>query len=294
MVLPNFIIIGAQKSGTTSLKFYLNQHPDIYMPKSRINFFDKPKNYSKGIKWYEKNFDCCNSENCIGEKTTEYLHPFSKIVSERIFNTLPNVKLIALLRNPVERAYSHYWHNRINGLEPLSFEKALKLEEERIKLDYEIYNRKMALYSYKYRGKYIEHIKRFAHFFKKEKMLFLLTDNLKNHREETLIKVFRFLGVKENIHINDLSERLIGGYPRSYSLAELQNNKLVEKFTFKLKSREINPIRNFIKKINYKKEKPLMKESTRNYLYEYFRHYNEDLADFLRIDLGNWKNTKTL
>lgn len=177
MVLPNFIIPGAQKSGTTALRIYLAQHPEIFMANKEIHFFDNDENYKKGIEGYEKFFDGWKGEKAIGEKTPNYLY-YEK-APERIYKLLPDVKLIFVLRNPVDRAYSHYRHNVRIGQETLSFEKAIEKEEERIKNP-----RLKKIYSYKDRGKYIIQIKRYAEYFPKSQMLFLLAEDLKDDRKK--------------------------------------------------------------------------------------------------------------
>ena len=114
---PDFIIIGAQKSGTTSMYAYLEQHPDIIGSLNKeIHFFDggtnpKVDNFKKGINWYKAHFPLC--ENVENKKIFEAspLYIFSPLVPKRIANYIPKVKVIALLRNPSDRAISHYFHN---------------------------------------------------------------------------------------------------------------------------------------------------------------------------------------
>jgi hypothetical protein len=130
--LPAFIIIGAQKAGTTSLYKYLRQHPNIVPAlKKEVKFFDC--NYDLGLDWYRSHFPYhskLNGQKMTGEASPHYL--FHPLAARRIANVLPEVKLIALLRNPVERAYSHYQLNVRRGREPLSFEQAIDKEEERL------------------------------------------------------------------------------------------------------------------------------------------------------------------
>ncbi|HEC77247.1 MAG TPA: hypothetical protein ENI33_08350 [Thermoplasmatales archaeon] len=273
-MLPNFIIPGAMKSGTTALRIYLAQHPDVFMASKEIHFFDREENFEKGIEWYEKFFNDWNGERAIGEKTPEYL--YDEKVPERIYNVLPNVKLIFVLRNPVDRAYSHYWHNVRNGQEMMSFEEALEKEEERIK------NPKWKkIYSYKDRGKYILQIKRYAKFFSKSNMLFILAEDLKGDRENILRKILESFGVDPNFEFRDLKEKHVGGIPRSIFLARLAGNKYIKKYRI---------LRDFIKRINTRKGKvPPMKEETREKLQEYFEEYNKELEKFTRLNLEKWR-----
>jgi len=126
-MLPNLICPGAAKSGTTTLYDLLRQHPDVLMSsKKEANFF--VQNYQKGKEWYEKlYFSGWKDEKIIGDITPSYMS--FKYVAKRIHDMLGNgIKFIFLLRNPVTRAYSHYWMTRRNGLENKSFEEALSLE----------------------------------------------------------------------------------------------------------------------------------------------------------------------
>lgn len=117
MILPNFLIIGAQKAGTTWLAYQLDKHPEVYLPKTEIHYFDKGFNYSKGISWYEQHFEKVTTEKAIGEKTPEYLwangegwEDHLSNVHKNLFETLPKAKLIITLRNPVNRAVSAVNH----------------------------------------------------------------------------------------------------------------------------------------------------------------------------------------
>lgn len=103
---PNYLIIGVQKSATTSAERYLNQHPDIHCNWGEIHFFDRPENYKKGIKWYEDKLQ--TNKKFTGEKTPTYIF-FKKSVN-KIHKFYPNIKLIIFLRDPVFRAYSQYNH----------------------------------------------------------------------------------------------------------------------------------------------------------------------------------------
>ncbi|MFZ4547052.1 MAG: sulfotransferase domain-containing protein [Bacteroidales bacterium] len=128
---PDFLIIGAQKCGTTSLFYYLLQHPELFLPiEKEIHFFDLK--YHHGIDWYRNIFNTGEEGNgkLKGEASPYYI--FHPLVAERVFSHIPSVKLILLLRDPVDRAYSHFMHSRRFALEPLdSFEKAIESEPAR-------------------------------------------------------------------------------------------------------------------------------------------------------------------
>ena len=116
-MLPNFLIIGAQKSGTTWLAEQLIQHPDVFMPATEIHFFDKDYHYYRGVQWYEKHFSRVGNQKAVGEKTPDYLWANGQGVEghmpdvhHHIYDLLPDVKLIVVLRNPVNRAISAVNH----------------------------------------------------------------------------------------------------------------------------------------------------------------------------------------
>ncbi len=125
-VLPNFVIIGAPRSGTTSLSAYLGTHPQVFMSREKeLHFFDR--RFHRGIEWYARQFARAKGKIGIGEATPRYMYGAEAIA--RMYELLPETKLIAILRNPVDRAYSHYWHFRARGWEPLDFARAIAAEE---------------------------------------------------------------------------------------------------------------------------------------------------------------------
>jgi hypothetical protein len=124
-VLPNVIVIGAAKCGTTSLHEYLDEHPDISMSREKeLHFFVDRKNWGRGLEWYESNFDA--SAPVRGESSPGYsAFPLYSGVPERMAHTIPDVKLIYLVRDPVERIVSHYTHRTVNWPEMGTLEEAL-------------------------------------------------------------------------------------------------------------------------------------------------------------------------
>jgi len=130
-----------------------------------VHFFCWDFIFNKGRIWYEKHFDSCRNYKVVGEATPYYM--YVPEVPERIYNMIPEAKLIFLLRDPVERAYSHYWHEVKTGWETLSFEEAIDIEDIRISKSELFKNH----YSYLDRGKYAVQIERFLKFFPKSQIL---------------------------------------------------------------------------------------------------------------------------
>ena len=222
--MPDFIVIGSQKSGTTSLFTYLGQHPHISLPfKKELHFFDggldpKIDNFEKGEAWYSSHFQFRknkDSHNKTFDSTPLYI--FNHLAPSRIFRSLPNVKLIVVLRNPTERAISHYFHSKRKGHEWLPIMEALHKEDERLSPVIKKYNFKSEAFihhSYKSRGLYKYQIERYLEYFNRQQMLIISSDDLFDKTEYTLRNVFGFVGVEPGIRIRDLSPQNIGDNKR--------------------------------------------------------------------------------
>src|SRR2546423_14798695 len=126
--LPSFLILGAQKAGTTALYAYLRWHPGVTGPAwKEVSYFDR--HYRRGVHWYRGHFPLRPGDRLVGEaRPGDPLHP---LPPERVRATVPDAKLIALLRDPVDRALSHYHHEVALGREPPTFEEAIEAEPER-------------------------------------------------------------------------------------------------------------------------------------------------------------------
>jgi hypothetical protein len=207
MSLPNFMCIGASKSGTTSLYDILKQHSDIFLPSFKEpHFFDIPSVYQNGIEWYKKTyFHSLKNEKCIGDFSPTYL--FDEHAPERILNDLGvNVKFIIILRNPVDRAYSHYLHSKRDQHENLSFKEALFLEKERFsKKDYLSYLR----FSYTAQGMYCQMLIRYFKFFPRDNFLIInFEEEFVNQRGGTINRILDFLDLEnEEFDINISSNK---------------------------------------------------------------------------------------
>jgi hypothetical protein len=191
--LPDFLIIGAIKGGTTFLRTLLSEHPQIRMPAGEIDYFNREYNYKRGELWYRSHFPLRNKVavgELVGEKTPTYL--FSIDAAERIQKDLPNVKLICLLRNPTDRAISHYFMEVRKG--DRSNTEAL-LDERRV---------------YKKGGLYLDQLKRYETYLKKNQLLILSSEEFFANPEKILKQVFNFLGVGETFQCSDTRPRNVG------------------------------------------------------------------------------------
>jgi len=201
---PDFLIIGAQKGGTTSLYSILSQHPQVDEAwKKEIHYFDL--RYRRGWPWYRAHFPARaalqrGGRRWSGEATPYYLfHPH---VPRRVREDLPDIKLIALLRDPVARAYSHYNHLVRLGHEPLSFEEAVRREGERLgdamstlERDEWAYSAELRNYSYLARGRYADQLERWWAAFPREQLLVLKSEDFYQRPQEIFPKVLDFIGL---------------------------------------------------------------------------------------------------
>ena len=191
----DFLIIGAQKSGTTSLFRYLSEHPAIFMPPQKeVEFFNDDDKFLKGIEWFlSKYFAKADTNQKLGEASTHNMMYF--YVPERIFNTMPDVKLIALLRNPIDRAYSHYRMAVRRGLEHRSFEKSII---EGIAIDSIDDNEINHNFNYVQFGEYGRILNNYLSFFDKKQIHICFSENLKNDTTNVIKKIFQFIHVDDS------------------------------------------------------------------------------------------------
>ena len=252
--IPDYLIIGVQKAGTTSLYKYLKQHPNVQPVFSKeVHFFDR--HFDKGLDWYRSHFQFSRDGYITGEATPEYIfHPYSY---KRISEFLPSVKIIVLLRNPIDRAYSRYNHSCRSSKyrsKIKSFEQAIAKEKEllssfnlnrfyeneRFYEDERCY-KAIERHSYLSRGIYITQIKRWFNCFPREQILILKSENLYSDPSGTYKKVLEFLN-------------LPNWEPKNYSI------------------------------FNYSEGYPKMNTATREYLIDYFKPYNEQLYEHIGMN----------
>lgn len=179
--LPNLIIIGAQKCGTTSLHYYLDLHPDIFMSREKeLRFFAEEFNWGKGIDWYRSHFRARAS--ILGETSPCYSHfTVYRGVPARMAATVPEARLIYVLRDPVERILSHYMHSWASGAETRSLAGALEDPESS---------------PYVIRSMYYRQLEQYLPFYSDTRILIITAEELLGRdRSKTLRKVFAFLNV---------------------------------------------------------------------------------------------------
>jgi hypothetical protein len=193
--LPDFVIIGAQKGGTSFLYYLLTRHP-LVEPAARkeLHFFDQPEHFDNGAEWYRRCFPRLSlkdgQRSITGEATPYYL--FDPPVAERMAEIVPKARLITLLRNPIDRAYSHYQMQVKRGTEPRTFEEAIEQQHS----------------SYVSRGIYVDQLLRWFEFFSKEQMLILKSEDFFERPVEILKVVLTFLDLPDwQPDASDLQQR---------------------------------------------------------------------------------------
>jgi hypothetical protein len=205
--LPDFLVIGAQKAGTTALYAYLLKHPAIVGPSwKEVSYFDR--HYARGEAWYRGNFPTtlrraaarrrAGAEPVAGEASPSYL--FHPSAPGRVAELVPRARLVALVRNPIDRALSHYHHEVALGRESLSFEDALAQEEERMRGELErmrdprYFSHAWWNFTYASRGLYADQLERWLAVFPREQLLVVPSEDLLDRPAETYARVLEFLG----------------------------------------------------------------------------------------------------
>lgn len=261
----NFLIAGVQKGGTTTLDYYLRQHSQVCMAiRKEVHFFDNERIFNKKQKpdynFYHSFFKPTDQNQLLGESTPIY--SYWKKSPKRIYNYNQNMKFIILLRNPIDRAYSHWnketmnFHSNKNNkaVETLPFFEAIKTETQRCINTKPLQHR---YYSYIDRGFYTEQLNRLNNYFPCNQILVLKSEWLLNKTEETLEQVYNFLGIDiqplPEITLNtitnqttktvspvespDLNPVNLGRYERSIS--EQEKQFLIKRFTDEISKLEV-------------------------------------------------------
>ncbi len=291
-MVPNFLIIGAQRSGTTTLHHCLRQHPDIFCSdvQKELNFFSNmPYNHSR-IEDYHKFFEGWRGEHAVGEASVNYL--YYSHVPELIAQKLPDVKLIAILRNPIARAYSHYRYCLKKGIEWMSFEAALEQEEKRVQALWKSRRREVWYYSYKDIGRYSVQLRRYLQYFQRDKFHILLFEDFVRSPEKELEKVCRFLGVDTSFAFETVEtgtdESNHAQCPRYLYLQRLLAYLAVHGSRRRVVWRVSKASKKLIPLMPLSNEFPPMKQETRRALGNFFRPYIEDLSNLFDLELSRW------
>lgn len=270
--LPDFLIIGAMRSGTSSLAHYLTGHPDVFMAKPKeLHFFNAAGQYDKGLNWYRAQFQGAGERRAAGEATPTYMR--DPVAIERIAQAMPTARLIAILRSPVDRAYSHYLMNRAKNQEPLSFERALEAERDEIAAGS---SRTHAPYFST--GLYLEQLERVAAGLPDAPLLVLLMDDLSADPAGTFSRVLGFLEVA------DIPVPSVGRHVNRYvEFRSLRVRRIARRIP--------KPLQRVVGRLNTRAagSYPPMTPEVRAALHERYAEANAALAERLGRDLSMWR-----
>lgn len=303
--LPKFIIGGGMKCGTTTLHWLLNQHKDIFIPgsaeeephfftiddieqnpdfflksKKGWHCFDYEKNFNEYLEWYLNFFKAAKKGQIIGEDCVSYLP--SKKAPVRILSLIPDIKLIFILRDPVQRTYSQYWHWVKTNRATDTFENTLQFSTGHLIQ----------------RSLYREHVERYLKYFGHEQIKFIIFESFVNNIQETIDEVCEFLEIEKNINVNSLNTHINKDLiPHNIELQLLFNKLFKTKYSGRkyqcnhLPNATLDNYPNFppltlrmFQKINLtqKKNYPHMREDTRKFLEHFFTMENRGLSDLIK------------
>lgn len=292
-MVPNFLILGTAKSGTTTLCRVLEHHPDIAMSRPKEPLFFESE-FDRGLEYYwDTYYSHWQNETAIGEARVAHFH--LSYAAENIAKALPDAKLIVILRNPVDRAFSHWWMNKSHGSEPDSFHVALQKNVEAIKngrhfegaegqanwLDYTSKDRRTASV-YLEVGQYAENIDLYLKHFSRSQLLVLFFDDLTCKPEKVFQQICDFLEIpyceslpiqrQDNQASNSASVglRAISKKSRVSQFVPLSVKRTLHKLTSQLGGR------------------PSMDDKSRQFLIDYYRTHNERLEKILDVKLTKW------
>lgn len=310
--LPNFIVVGSNKGGTTSIYHYLKQHPQVYLsPIKEPHYFSKdinPADFSKefahnklqdiekyvngkmeeeyhaaflrDFEQYKKLFKNVKNEKAIGELSTSYL--YSTVAAQEIFNTLGKIKIIICLRNPIERAYSHYRMNIWTGNNnEFDFYKALKADFEH---QPKVWGN---AHLYTEIGLYYEQVKRYLTIFGKEQVKIIFTEDMKSNAQAVIKELYEFIGVDASFK-PDTSKKYNEVYtPKYKNITYLLNKSGIRPLLKKIAPEKIKSI---LTNLLFKKksEKGEIPSDAKQFLLEQYSTDIQNLSSLLNKDLSGW------
>lgn len=303
----NFFILGAAKCGTTSMHYYLDQHPEIYMSNPKEPLFFESE-YEQGLKYYwERYYSGWTGQPFVGEARHRNLYlPY---VPARIAKSFPDAKLLVMVRNPVARAYSHYLHRKTHGLEYLSFEKGIELDMERIASgksfatyeEIEHYKRTVGngqntyFRTYIDSGYYAMQIERYLSYFSQDRLHIVFLEDFTRDPMKTYREILGFLGAdlsvtgvdfdaknKRSTRYKESIHRIVTRLPLSQKLRQYKVYKTIARLTTDM--------------IQYVEYEVLgnksMSKKTETFLIDHYKEHNRRLEELTKRDLSHWDRSR--
>ena len=297
--MPEFLVIGAARSGTTALFHYLRQHPQVFMPAHKEpNFFafedikldckgpgaDYINNSITLLAEYQKLFEGASPNAICGEASPLYL--FSDRAPERIHLHVPNVRMVVVLRNPIEQAFSHFLYATKQCIEPEpDFTKALQLEEERLAAGWQ------PLFGYSKFPRYAEQLSRYFDLFPKEQFLIRTYEDFQDSPEIVLRDVFEFIGADPDFTPAMSQKPNAGGVPKNRAFQNflMKSNPITRAIGYVVPEEIRLRIRDRLARFNLERQDE-MPEAARHILSERLGSEINQLEDLIGRDLSIWKN----
>lgn len=298
MTLPNFLIIGAQKSASTFIHVCLAEHPDVFMPPNEIPYFEDPDFHETSREEFERLFSDVNGQRAVGIKRPNYLA--KPEVPGRIKEMVPNARLIAVLRNPVQRAVSAYFHYVNNGfIPPAPLEKSMT---RLVEGEYEKGHPKAAeILEY---GLYHKHLERYLSFFDRSQVLVLFHEEVAKDNLAQLRQTYSFLGVDDAYVPRQLGERpqaVVYSIPR-LKVLRLRNERLYDYNGDRTRlyireqgrldravCRTIDRLDRFVLSRMFGNEKPALSDELKRRLHAFYEEDVGRLEGLLGVNLERWK-----
>lgn len=270
---PNFFVLGGQKCGSTWLADKIGQHPDVYMAKQEIHFFDKGYNYDKGLNWYLSHFEDTDGECCVGEKTPEYLFAGGAAVDDhrsdvhvRLTNHFPDAKFVVTVRNPIDRAVSALLHTvrtrRLPLLKPID-----RLFDEDL-------DDRLSEYAILEKGLYAKQLEHYFAIVPPERFkVVIFEDDLLKHPAQTLKSICIHLDIDPSFEFDRLRQR-DNPTPKTYAdIAKIHFGRAsLQSVYHSLFSR--TPID--------------LSARTRQRLQKFYKEPNQQLRDLINLPLSSW------
>ncbi len=277
---PDFIGIGAGRSGTRWMTTCLYEHPEVGIPMDEPSFFSREKNWARGYDWYESLFSKYSGKKVIGESSTSYFsHPETP---ERIFNRYPKIKLIVSLRNPVKRTFSQFINDIKSGIIPKEtfFLEALKINPDYIN-----------------RSSYATNLRRYLNFFPKDQILILIYEDGLTDPGSFIRRVYEFIGVPANFRPVYLNKKVNEGRIPKFiwldrlfiNVSDFLRNNGLQGLWWMIKKSGLPTI--ILKKVNTEKggdREPILSEEEEKIVWEMLKGEVEELEFLLGYKIKQW------
>lgn len=294
-ILPNFLIVGASKSGTSSIYHYLKQHPNIFLSDKQKEgrYFSQMEGNFQGpgdtrindsiirnLDDYQLLFDNYNGEKAVGDVSPEYLYYYKKCIPQIKRDLENEVKIVIILRSPIERAFSGYMHFKRDNREKFSFEEGMKMEKERLSENW------IWAWQYKNSGLYYSQVK--AYFQNFQNLKVVVFEDLKNDTHKILKDLCSFFEIDQDFDFDIKYKYNVSGDPKNKILFKLETSRGLINFVKKVVPPQmVKYVRN-----NLTGEKQMkkieMKEETRKKLQVFFKEDILRLQDLIQQDLSHW------